>query len=1104
MSSCFSLIGPIGFSIRLLRDAPALLARAWGVAVFTVVGFAGLGFACLALAHDAAAQIPQPGGGIEQRRNVIAVVPRSWPPQYQQDAEGNPIGFAIDVMNEVAKRAGLTITYKVAENFSAAVDILARGEADLIPNSGIVAERLDRFAFTAPVETFVVSLFVRRDTDNLNNVSDLAGRNLAVVERNVGAFMFAKRQDINVQVLADVRSALFQLLAGHVDALVYPRPVILNLAREIGVGDRIKTVGKPLREIHRGILVMKANTALLAILDPAVKGFVGTPAYQRIYAKWYEKPRPSWSRSRITLLMGLLLAFVLLGMGLWRYRSVIRLNKMLKEEADERRAVERSLAESEIRATSIMENASDGIITIDDRGLIESFNPAAERMFGYGAQEVIGQNVAKLMTAQDAGSHDDHLRSYGETGEGKIIGVGPREVTGRRKDGSTFPLELAIDEMYLGDRRLFIGDLRDITERKRVEEKSAEKSALLETILTNIAQGFCVYDRNQKLVAYNEEFVEMAGFPPDFIHLGIDRREVLRFLAKQYNYSEDEIDKWVEKRISNMKGEEGIPVERQQPNNRYYIFTHKTMPDGGIVASYTDITDLKQVEREAAAKSALLEATFENMIQGIAVYDADHTLVAFNPQYGEILGLPSDYLHIGINRADIFRYRMQQGQFYGADVEATVEERLASARQPEKAERTLPNGRSYAFDLTPTPAGGYIITLTDITERHAADKRLQQAQKMEAVGQLTGGIAHDFNNLLAVSLGNVELAEEVAESGGDVRPFLATIKRAGERGAALTSQLLAFSRKQSLFPQVIDAGDLVEGMSHLLRSALGETIEVKVAGDDGLWPCEVDPHQLESAILNLALNARDAMPSGGTLSIQTTNVSLDDDYAAVQAEVAPGEYVLVAVTDTGTGMAQEVIDHAFDPFFTTKEVGRGSGLGLSMVYGFVKQSGGHVTIYSEEGIGTTLKLYLPRSDKADERIGGAKQTDVPKAQGETVMVVEDDPEVRTLSVALLGSFGYEILEAADGESALKILDSAPRVNLLFTDVVLPGGMSGPQLAVEVRNRFPGIAVLCTSGYTDLANVDRSTLGDDAELLQKPYRKADLARKVRLALDQARS
>ena len=247
------------------------------------------------------------------------------------------------------------------------------------------------------------------------------------------------------------------------------------------------------------------------------------------------------------------------------------------------------------------------------------------------------------------------------------------------------------------------------------------------------------------------------------------------------------------------------------------------------------------------------------------------------------------------------------------------------------------------------------------------------------------------------------------------------------------------------------------------------------------------------------------MPSGGTLTIQTTNVSLDDDYAAAQTEVEMGEYVLVAVTDTGTGMAREVIDHAFDPFFTTKEVGRGSGLGLglSMVYGFVKQSGGHVTIYSEEGKGTTVKLYLPRSDKAEQHLGRAAKADVPQARGETVMVVEDDPDVRTLSVALLRSFGYEILEAADGESALKILDSAPRVNLLFTDVVLPGGMSGPQLAVEVRNRFPGIAVLCTSGYTELTTFKQSTFDDDTELLQKPYRKADLARKVRLALDQAR-
>jgi PAS domain S-box-containing protein len=525
-----------------------------------------------------------------------------------------------------------------------------------------------------------------------------------------------------------------------------------------------------------------------------------------------------------------------------------------------------------------------------------------------------------------------------------------------------------------------------------------------------------------------------------------------------------------------------------------------------MVASLeSNIEQRKLAEQEAAEKSALLEATFENMAQGVAVYDSDHTLMAFNPQYAEISGLPSDYLHTGLNHRELIRFRAEQGHYVGTDAEAdaAIGERRAAGMGPENGEHTLPDGRSFSYELTPTPDGGYIITLMDITARHEAEKQLHQARKMEAVGELTGGIAHDFNNLLAVSLGNVELAEEVAEAGGDVKTFLTAIKHATERGASLTSKLLAFSRKQTLFPQVVDAGELVSGMTGLLRSALAKSVEIRITGDDGLWSCKVDPGLLESAVLNLVINARDAIPGGGKLTIGTTNVSLDDDYAAAAAEVEPGEYVMIAVTDTGTGMPQEVIDHAFDPFFTTKEVGRGSGLGLSMVYGFVKQSGGHVTIYSEEGKGTTVKLYLPRSDRAEEHLGGPDQADIPQARGETVLVVEDDPDVRTLSVALLRSLGYEILETADGQTALKALESAPRVNLVFTDMVLPGGMSGPELAAEVESRFPGMAVLYTSGYTELANFHEGTLGEDTELLQKPYRKADLAWKVRRALDQAR-
>jgi CheY-like chemotaxis protein len=289
-----------------------------------------------------------------------------------------------------------------------------------------------------------------------------------------------------------------------------------------------------------------------------------------------------------------------------------------------------------------------------------------------------------------------------------------------------------------------------------------------------------------------------------------------------------------------------------------------------------------------------------------------------------------------------------------------------------------------------------------------------------------------------------------------------------------------------------------------LHRTLEESVSIEFIGSDDLWMCEADPSQLENAILNLAINARDAMPDGGKLTIETENISLDEDYATAQAEVTPGQYVMIAVTDTGAGMSQEILGQVFDPFFTTKEIGKGSGLGLSMVFGFVKQSGGHVTIYSEVGVGTTVKLYLPRSRGGKPASLPSGPLDVPRARGEIILVVEDDPSVRTLSVALLSDLGYGVLEAADGPAALLVLETSPQIDLLFTDVVLPGGMRGPELAAEITRRRPRITVLYTSGYTENAIVHQGRLDEGVDLLNKPFRRDDLARKVRAVLDKPRA
>jgi PAS domain S-box-containing protein len=396
-------------------------------------------------------------------------------------------------------------------------------------------------------------------------------------------------------------------------------------------------------------------------------------------------------------------------------------------------------------------------------------------------------------------------------------------------------------------------------------------------------------------------------------------------------------------------------------------------------------------------------------------------------------------------------------------------------------------GREYHFD-----------SVRDITERKRLEDQLRHAQKMEAIGSLAGGVAHDFNNLLAVILGNAELLQE--RLGEDDRSTQALI-RASTRGAELTQRLLAFSRRQPLQPKVVDLGGFVDGMTGMLSRTLGETIEVKTVSAPDLWPTVADPGQVENALLNLAINARHAMPRGGKLIIESANVAFDDDYAAAQEEVRPGDYVMLAVSDTGHGIAPAVLPHVFEPFFTTKDVGEGSGLGLSMVYGFAKQSAGHVTIFSEPDRGTTVKLYLPRAGAAAGPRESRPAAAVPRCRGETVLVVEDDPDVRKLAVAYLRTLGYEVIEAADAEAALAALTNAPRLQLLLSDVVLPGGMNGPDLAAEVQSRRPETKVLYMSGYPEHTIAGHSPLDDGAELINKPFRQRDLAIKLRAVLDE---
>jgi signal transduction histidine kinase len=397
----------------------------------------------------------------------------------------------------------------------------------------------------------------------------------------------------------------------------------------------------------------------------------------------------------------------------------------------------------------------------------------------------------------------------------------------------------------------------------------------------------------------------------------------------------------------------------------------------------------------------------------------------------------------------------------------------------------------------------FVGIIHDLTERKQAEAQLVQAQKMEAVGQLSGGIAHDFNNLLTVIIGNAEALSDELAAQPKLQRFLDTIVSAGERGAELTQRLLAFSRRQTLQPVRVNCNRLVDQMQQMLQRTLREDVNIRIELEPELWSVFADAAQLESAILNLAINAQDAMPDGGNLAITTANVPLDENYQSKNPEVPPGYYVMIAVTDDGEGMPEHVLKKAFEPFFTTKEVGKGSGLGLSMVYGFVKQSNGHVSIYSDPGLGTTVRIYLPsgivradmeaaRHRRADDNVRGGS---------ETVLIAEDDAFVRSYAVGCLESLGYKVISAGDGREALARLQANDAIDVLFTDIVMPGGMTGLELAEIAKGLRPGLKVLLTSGYALDTLTSRGRLHVGAAVLHKPYRKAGLAQHLRRIIEE---
>ncbi|MBS0548750.1 MAG: MASE4 domain-containing protein [Proteobacteria bacterium] len=499
-------------------------------------------------------------------------------------------------------------------------------------------------------------------------------------------------------------------------------------------------------------------------------------------------------------------------------------------------------------------------------------------------------------------------------------------------------------------------------------------------------------------------------------------------------------------------------------------------------------------ERDSAERQS--RRVFETSQDIILITDTFGRIKQVSPSSTRILGYrPEEMIgHIG------------KDFIFPEDLEATRREmraaRVGNAMRNFRCRYVHKDGRPISLIWTGVCSAvdrQHFFIGRDVTDVEAKEDQLRQSQKMEAVGQLTGGVAHDFNNILMVILANVEELLEADTLQPDQREQLNSIAASGQRAAELTRRLLAFSRKQRLMPQPTNMNDLVSGTDKMLRRSLGEQIEIEAILDDALWTTNVDRAQLEAALVNLCVNARDAMPDGGRLLIETANQELDEVYAADNPEVVPGEYAMLAVSDTGAGMPPEVLKKVFEPFFTTKGVGKGTGLGLSMVYGFIKQSSGHIKIYSEVGRGTTIRMYMPRSDMPAEQ--AARVAPVLPRGDERILMVEDDDQVRTAVLNQLRGLGYAVREAAGAQQALELLERGETFDLMLTDVIMPG-IDGPSLAKKVGERWPDLKVIFMSGYSENAARHHGRVAADAHILAKPFRKIDLALRVREVLDRA--
>ncbi len=888
-----------------------------------------------------------------------------FPPFESLDSSGFARGITPDLLTLMGKKLGVEFQSVAYPTWSDVLEAVKQGKVDLLGTLTRTPEREIFLLFSKPYLSVPYVLFIRQNGGDPKTIEDMVSRRLGVVKNyGIHTWLSAAHPDIDPVTVEDTATGLTMVATGQLDALLETLPVGAQIVREKSLTN-IRIVPRHIYTLPQHLGVRKGEPLLLSIVQKGLDSLTETERSE-VFVRWtgqdFSRPPPAIS----PVLRNALLILVAV--------AVLSLAWILALRRSVRRATQ-SLRRSEERYKELVENANDIIYMHDLAGNFTSINKEAERVTGYTRDEALKMNIDSVLAPEYVDVAHQML-SY------KVQEVDPAryELEMVCKNGRRVPIEISTRVIYKDRKAVGVqGVARDISERKRAEEKLRESEEKYRTLFNNAEVGiFRSRLDGSEVLEVNRRFLDIVG------------------MTLEETLGKPSVNLWAD------------PKEREE-------MVKRLVADGSVLG-------------------------FECKM--------------LNKRRGDVR-----------NCLTSLRLYPEQGMLEGTLLDITSRKRVEAEKEKLQAQ-------------------------------------LQQAQKMEAVGSLAGGVAHDFNNLLTVITGYSELLLQKIGKESPMHGEVEQIKSAGERAASLTQQLLAFSRKQIIEPKVMQLDRLVAEVLAMMSRLIGEDIALQATTGKSLGSVKVDPGQFQQILMNLVVNARDAMPNGGKIMIETANVDLDEEYCALHPFVKPGRFVMLAVSDTGNGMSEEIKAHIFEPFFTTKERGSGTGLGLATTYGAVKQSGGYIEVYSKIGKGTTFKIYLPRVEEpVDQPVNDDLPTDLPGGT-ETVLVVEDEGLLRNLCVQILEHLGYRVLQARNGTEAIaEVRGYGDRIDLLLTDVVMPG-MNGSEVATQLVLHHPEMKVLFMSGYTDDTITRRGVLDEGLSFIGKPYTPSALARKVREVLDKA--